>query len=164
MTSVHYLKSCWKAALLYGKYAQRKKSFLSPPLPPPTPCHAALGLEALGLGFWELKAGGRLAFPSGFPWSRARHLYSSLRTSHSWMGSCCPSFCSPRGWACSVWRGTPGPTPQPFGKSPMPPDSCGKGPFPGTSASAEWQLCLGGSQEPPRVTWLQVFRQDTGWP
>lgn len=75
---------------------------------------------------WSGGAGFQLPAFSGWGWidtslwlspSRACRLSSSLPTSPSWTGSCCPLCCSPKAWACSVWLGSPAPALPPSGKS-----------------------------------------------
>lgn len=140
----------------------------------------ALGLEAR----FQLRAssGWRRVDTSLCPSpNRARHSSSSLPTSHSWMGSCCRLCCSPRAWACSVWLGTPVPSPPSSGKSLVPLDMHERSPQAGVGVC--WQqlptgllpgLCSQHSTSSAcglmvssgfwAMPGLSMFRQDPGWP
>lgn len=105
-----------------------------------------------GFGSYIFRVGSRLAPPSGSPWSRARCSSSSLPTSHSWMGSCCPLCCFPRAWVCSVWLGTPISAPPSSGQSRVPLDIRGEDPGLGQGCSG----C--------KVVWLAAALRDSSWP
>lgn len=100
ITSGHCLKSC-RQLLSFWELCLEEE------LPSwalcPSVAHCTLRVEQAGMSLWLSP-------------SRAHHSCSFPPISRSWMGSCCPSCCSPRAWVCSVWLGNPAPAPLSSGK------------------------------------------------